>query len=111
MTTNVLEQTKEIGVLRSLGFTNFEIGKTYLEEALVLIMSATFIGVAIGWLLGFTMSSQQSLFAQLPLQIVFPSTLVITVVVGSILACVVATLCAVYDISRRSVSNVLRMNP
>jgi len=111
MTTNVLEQTKEIGVLRSLGFTNFEIGKTYLEEALVLIMSATFIGVAIGWLLGFTMSSQQSLFAQLPLQIVFPSTLVITVVVGSILACVVATLCAVYDISRRSVSNVLRMRP
>jgi ABC-type antimicrobial peptide transport system permease subunit len=35
MHTNIMEQYKDIGILRSIGMTAFSIGRTYVEEAFV----------------------------------------------------------------------------
>ena len=55
MTANLYEQTKEIGVLRSIGFTAYRISTMYFYEALLLVFASCMLGVMIGVLVGFTM--------------------------------------------------------
>ena len=55
MTANMYEQTKEIAVLRSIGFTNYRISILYFYEALLLVFASCLLGVCIGVLVGFTM--------------------------------------------------------
>ena len=55
MTANMYEQTKEIAVLRSIGFTKYRISILYFYEALLLVFAACLLGVCIGVLVGFTM--------------------------------------------------------
>ena len=55
MTANLYEQTKEIGVLRSIGFTAYRISTLYFYEALLLVFASCMLGVMIGVLVGFTM--------------------------------------------------------
>ena len=55
MTANMYEQTKEIAVLRSIGFTNYRISMLYFYEALLLVFASCLLGIIIGVLVGFTM--------------------------------------------------------
>ena len=55
MTANMYEQTKEIAVLRSIGFTSFRIGLLYFYEALLLVFASCMLGICIGVLVGLTM--------------------------------------------------------
>ena len=56
MSANLYEQTKEIGVLRSIGFTKMRIRLLYFYEAMVLILAACSMGNMIGCMVGFTMT-------------------------------------------------------
>ena len=56
MSANILQQTKEIGVLRSIGFSKCRIRMLYFYEALVLVFSSCLLGVAIGMTVGYTMT-------------------------------------------------------
>jgi len=51
MITSVLERTKEIGVIKSIGAKNSEVLKIFLFESSFLGFVAGVIGVTIGWLL------------------------------------------------------------
>ena len=62
MTTIIYDQTKEIAILRSIGFTSLRITMLYFYEAFLLVISASLMGVCIGVLVGFTMVLQQDLF-------------------------------------------------
>ena len=55
MTANLYEQSKEIGVLRSIGFTSYRISTLYFYEALLLVFASCLLGIMIGVLVGFTM--------------------------------------------------------
>lgn len=55
MSANILEQTKEIGVLRAIGFTNWRIGLLYFYESILLVFASCLLGVFIGVLVGMTM--------------------------------------------------------
>lgn len=57
MTANLYEQAKEIGILRSMGFTNNRIIMLYMYEALILVMASSLLGVLIGILVGWTMTA------------------------------------------------------
>lgn len=74
MQANLLDQTKEIGVLRAMGFTKRRIQLLYLYESFVLVMSSSFLGIMIGTTVAFTMVMQQIIFIQIPLFFVFPWT-------------------------------------
>ena len=52
MSANLYEQTKEIGVLRSLGFTKWRICLLYFYEALLLVFASCLLGLFIGVLVG-----------------------------------------------------------
>ena len=53
MSANLYDQTKEIGILRSMGVTKIRITLLYFYEALILVFAASllgiFIGVSVGW--------------------------------------------------------------
>lgn len=50
MIANVTEQTREVGVLRALGLKPGALTRLYVEEAFVLVLAASLLGVAIGCL-------------------------------------------------------------
>ena len=72
MTANLYEQSKEIGVLRSIGFTGYRISTLYFYEALILVFASCLLGIMIGVLVGFTMVLQQDLFLRLSSSFYFP---------------------------------------
>ncbi len=56
MSANLYEQTKEIGVLRSIGFTKWRIRMLYFYEAMVLVLASCLMGVMVGMVVGITMT-------------------------------------------------------
>jgi len=55
MSANLMDQTKEIGILRSMGFTKNRIKILYFYEAFVLVIASCLLGVLIGIIVGYTM--------------------------------------------------------
>ena len=72
MSANLYDQTKEIGILRAIGFTRTRIKVLYFYEAFVLVMASCSLGVMIGVIVGFTMVLQQVVFTGIPLVFYFP---------------------------------------
>ncbi len=56
MFTSVLEKTKEIGILKALGATNFEIIKLFLLESGLFGLLGGFIGIILGWMVSSLMA-------------------------------------------------------
>jgi len=72
MSTNILEQSKEIAVLRAVGVNIKTMNRLYVAEAFVLVFSSALFGAIIGAITGWTLSVQRVLFTQLPVAFVFP---------------------------------------
>ena len=62
MTANLYDQSKEIGVLRSIGLTKNRIRLLFFYEATILVFSACLLGVLVGTTVGYTMVLQENLF-------------------------------------------------
>jgi ABC-type antimicrobial peptide transport system permease subunit len=56
MSANLYEQTKEIGVLRSIGLTKCRIRMLYFYEAVVLVIASSLLGVLVGMTVAYAMS-------------------------------------------------------
>lgn len=72
MSANLLDQTKEIGILRAMGFTKTRIKVLYFYEAFILVIASSLLGVMIGCTVAFTMVLQQVMFTQIPIFFFFP---------------------------------------
>ena len=58
MSANLLEQSKEIGIMRAVGITGSRIKFLYFYEAAILVVAACVLGVMIGYIVGTTISMQ-----------------------------------------------------
>ena len=58
MSANLYDQTKEIAVLRSVGYNKSRVRMLYFYEALLLILAACLLGVFIGFVVGYTVIMQ-----------------------------------------------------
>ena len=56
MSANLYEQTNEIGILRSIGFSKNRIVMLYFYESLVLVFAACTLGVLVGITVGYTIT-------------------------------------------------------
>lgn len=56
MTSNIYEQAKEIGCLRSLGLTKPRVVWLYVYESYILVVASSILGTMIGVTIGYTMS-------------------------------------------------------
>jgi ABC-type antimicrobial peptide transport system permease subunit len=91
MSANIYQQTKEIGVMRAIGFSKCRIRMLYFYEALVLVFSSCIMGVAIGMTVGYTMTLQQKLILQTPLPFFFPTEQFLVIVCISIFCAFIST--------------------
>jgi putative ABC transport system permease protein len=53
LSMSVFERTREIGVLRAVGTTRFQIGRLIIDEGVVISLIGCLVGVALGSLLGY----------------------------------------------------------
>ena len=66
-TANLFDQSKEIGVLRSIGLTKNRIRLLFFYEAAIMVMAACLLGVLVGTIVGYTMVLQEQLFMPIAL--------------------------------------------
>lgn len=72
MSANLYQQTKEIGVLRSIGVTSNRIKLLYFYEAMVLVLSSCTMGIGVGTFVSYTFALQQALVMHVPATVFFP---------------------------------------
>ena len=72
MSANLYDQTKEIGILRALGYTRFRLVLLYVYEAFILVIASSFLGLMVGTIAAFTMVLQYSEFVGSPPVMYFP---------------------------------------
>ena len=109
MSTNLYEQKKEIGVLRSMGFTKYRIKALYFYEALLLVFSSCVLGVLIGCCVGWTMLLQQNLFLGLHLGFVFPWKEFILIFSLSILCAWISTYGPATSLTNKKIAAIFRL--
>jgi ABC-type antimicrobial peptide transport system permease subunit len=108
MYSNVNEQAKEIGILRAIGTRKFTIIRIFVYESFVLIMSASITGMFIGAVVGYTMNLQNALFTELPIDFVFPWSIVGVVFGLAVLFGLFASLFPVLTLLQLPVVTILR---
>jgi len=109
MTANLYEQAKELGVLRSIGFTRNRIVMLYIYEAFILVFASSLLGIFIGTLVGWTMTLQRVLFTQIPLTFFFPTIQFLMVLLISIFCAFASTFGPTRQLTKRQISQILRM--
>lgn len=92
MTANLFDQSKEIGVMRSIGITSQQIKLLYFYEALLLVLSSCLLGVLIGMTVGYTMALQQNMFLKTSLTLFFPGKQVAVITFLSLLCAFFSTI-------------------
>jgi len=109
MSTNILEQTKEIAVLRAMGLTRSKIIRIYMTEAFVLVLSSALFGVFIGIAVSWVMAIQRVLFTQIPIRISFPWKELLIVFAGAIISAIVSTYMPAKRIVKNQIAQIIRM--
>jgi ABC-type antimicrobial peptide transport system permease subunit len=104
MSANILEQTKEIGVLRSIGFRRFRIMLLYFYEAAVLILASSLLGVMIGMVVGYTMTIQESLILGMDLPYFFPLSQFIVILILTFTCALLATFGPSFKLTKLEIS-------
>jgi putative ABC transport system permease protein len=111
MLVNVSERTREIGVLKAIGFTNREILGSILTEAGFLGFMASVIGIIIAAILmetGITFYGPQLGMANISITQMLPLWLVAGVIAGATILSVLAGLYPAWRASRLNVVEALR---
>jgi len=110
MLTNIMEQSKEIGILRALGLSKLKMFRIYAYEAFILVISAALLGSVVGVIVGWSIAAQRAMFTQVPLTFDFPWALVGTVTFASTLCALFSTVIPVYRLVKLQVVEIMRHN-
>jgi ABC-type antimicrobial peptide transport system permease subunit len=109
MSTNVLNHSKEIGILRSMGMKKFPLHRLYTWEAFVLILSSSLLGLIVGIVVAYSMMLQNALLTQIPLTFQFPVAQLVTILVASLILSFIASFSPVaYLLNQPSIIHILR---
>lgn len=108
MLANIADQKREVGVLRALGMRPSSLTRLYMEEAFLLVLCASLVGVAIGCLVAATFSQQQALFTGTPSSFVFPYGVTAAIVLASVGLSFLAACLPARRLLRRPITALLR---
>ena len=106
--SNVLENSWELGVLRSLGLTSFQVLRVYTWESILLVLSATVTGTAIGATMSAAFGLEYDIFSEMPFDLHFPWPLFLFLFVSAIIFAIAGSSLAVSKITKKPIATVLR---
>lgn len=109
MSANLYQQTKEIGVLRSIGFTRARIMMLYFYEAIVLVLASCILGVMVGMAVGYTMCLLQVLIMGTKLTFFFPWRQFVVVMILSVLCAFFSTIGPTALLTKKEISVIFRL--
>ncbi len=103
LTMNILEQTREVGVLRAIGLKRGQIRKMVLTRALAMaiicISPGTVVGVALAWIMNITTPALSGHHVDFDLHLLFIAMCsLIAIVVSFLAACIPASRAAKIDV-------------
>lgn len=104
-----MDQTKEIGILRSLGCTSRRIKTLFVYEAFILVSASSFQGLLIGLVVGTTLMAQQAVFLALPNSYFFPWQQSLMVVVASAICAFASSWGPTQSVVQKNISEIFRM--
>ena len=90
MSSNMMDQKKELAIMRCIGLRKFQIARIYMYESIAVILTGAVIGLSVGCIMGWTIVAQNSLFSGSTFSLVFPWTLLLVVIVTSIFSSIIA---------------------
>ena len=108
MSANLYEQTKEIGILRSIGFTKIRIRLLYFYEALVLVFTSSMLGVLVGVGVGMTLALQQSIYNMTSVNFYFPWKQTFLILMLSVLCAFASTWGPTTQLTNKKISALFR---
>lgn len=79
-TSNIRDNVWEYGCLRAIGLTKAQGLSCFMYEQYAVILSALFLGSGVGLVLACMVTAQFFLFIELPFELTFPWTLLLTMV-------------------------------
>ena len=109
MTANLYDQVKEIGVLRSMGFTKMRITALYFYEAVILVFASSFLGILIGLVVGWSFKLQIDLFLQQETSFEFPWWPAFEIFCLSVLCAFFSTFGPTTQVTSKEISEIFRI--
>lgn len=109
MSANLYDQTKEIGILRSMGVTKIRITLLYFYEALILVFSASLLGTMIGVFVAYTMKLQMDLLLNQESEFYFPLIQMLEIFCLSIACAFFSTFGPTSQLTKKQISSIFRM--
>jgi len=106
MSSNIMLQSKEIAILRALGYTKKQIIRLYFYEAFILVVSASTTGIFIGTSVGWVMMLQQTAFLGIPRMFLFPWTHFYIITIVSSICSIIAIYSPSTSILKREISEI-----
>eukprot|EP00672_Neobodo_designis_P017589 CAMPEP_0174835642 /NCGR_PEP_ID=MMETSP1114-20130205/5510_1 /TAXON_ID=312471 /ORGANISM="Neobodo designis, Strain CCAP 1951/1" /LENGTH=1146 /DNA_ID=CAMNT_0016069595 /DNA_START=80 /DNA_END=3520 /DNA_ORIENTATION=+ len=106
--SNVQLNAWSFAVLRSLGFTVWQLRRAFIYESMSIVMSGFLMGTLIGVAIAMTLVLQLNLFLQLPFTFAFPYALFFTLLGLSIGSACFAPLMPANNIAKRPIASVLK---
>jgi putative ABC transport system permease protein len=103
---SVIERTREIGVLRALGASRWQVRRTMLDESLMITIAGSIVGLLSGTLIGFMwLRGVDEVMPGLTFH--FPSAVAITVAIASVVLGVLAAVLPARRAARLKVIDAL----
>ncbi len=97
-------------MLRAIGFSKCRMRMLYFYEALVLVFSSCLLGVAIGMIVGYTMTLQQKLFLKTDLPFFFPTEQFLVIMMISVFCAFISTFGPANKLLQNQISGIFRMH-
>ena len=108
MSANLYDQSKEIGIMRSIGVTKCRINLLYFYEALILVFASSFLGIVVGTFVAWTMKLQMDMFLDMSTDFFFPWLSTIEIFGLSILCAFFSTFGPTTELTRRQIAAIFR---
>ncbi len=105
---NVRENSWEFGVLRALGIAAGGVTRSYVYEAVAVVLGAVMLGTVVGVLVSVTLSLQYGLFLELPFVFYFPVPLFVVVLVVSFGVAVLGAWLPAGSFAKLDIAGVIR---
>jgi len=107
MYSNIVEQTKEIGMLLALGTKKRWIYRIYIYEAFIVVFASSIFGALIGTVVAWTMTLQQAILLQFSVPFLFPYKLIGVVFAISVLFSVLSSFSPIRKLLKNEVVKLL----